>query len=271
MNLSNTILEHESTIRLGFFFGILVIMAIWEILAPRRDLTVSKSKRWISNLSIVVLNTVVIRVLFPAAAVGMAVYADAKGWGIFNILETPAWLAILLSVILLDLIIYGQHVMFHRIPVLWRIHRMHHADMDIDVTTGSRFHPIEIVVSMLIKFTAIIILGVPVIAVIVFEVILNLTAMFNHSNARMPLGLDKVIRAMVVTPDMHRVHHSIKPKEYNNNFGFNLSIWDRIFKTYTAQPEEGHIKMTIGLMQYRDEKVSEGLPGMLMIPFKDVE
>lgn len=244
-------------------------MAIWEILAPRRELTVSKSKRWISNLSIVVLNTVVIRVLFPAAAVGMAVYADAKGWGIFNILELPAWLAVLLSVVLLDMIIYWQHVMFHRFPILWRIHRMHHADMDIDVTTGSRFHPIEIVLSMIIKFAAIIILGVPVIAVIVFEVILNLTAMFNHSNARMPLGLDRVIRTLIVTPDMHRVHHSIKPKEYNNNFGFNLSIWDRIFKTYTAQPEAGHINMTIGLMQYRDEKIAERLDGMLLIPFKD--
>jgi sterol desaturase/sphingolipid hydroxylase (fatty acid hydroxylase superfamily) len=268
MNWSNFILENENIIRLGFFFGILVIMAVWEILAPRRELSVSKSTRWFSNLSIVFLNTLVIRILFPAAAVGMALYADSHAWGLFNKFETSSWLAIVTSVILLDMIIYWQHVLFHRIPVLWRIHRMHHADMDIDVTTGSRFHPIEIIISMLIKFASIIVLGVPVIAVIIFEVVLNLTAMFNHSNAKLPLGLDKVVRTIIVTPDMHRVHHSVKPKEYNNNFGFNLSLWDKLFKTYTAQPEAGHVDMIIGLMQYRDVKEAERIPGMLMIPFK---
>lgn len=266
--MTEFIIEHESTIRLGFFFGILLVMAIWEIFAPRRDLTVNKSKRWVSNLGIVVLNTVVVRILFPTAAAGVAIYSIKQGWGVFNFIETPDWIAILVCVILLDMVIYWQHVIFHKVPVLWRLHRMHHADMDIDVTTGSRFHPIEIIISMLVKFSAVVILGVPVVAIIIFEVLLNLTAMFNHSNAKLPLGLDKIIRFILVTPDMHRVHHSVIPQETNSNFGFNLSIWDRLFRSYIAQPKEGHNGMTIGLNEYREEKVAERLPGMLMIPFK---
>ena len=266
--MTEFIIEHESTIRLGFFFGILLVMAIWEILAPRRDLTVNKSKRWVSNLGIVVLNTVVVRILFPTAAAGVAIYSIKQGWGVFNFIETPDWIAILVSVILLDMVIYWQHVIFHKVPVLWRLHRMHHADMDIDVTTGSRFHPIEIIISMLVKFSAVLILGVPVVAIIIFKVLLNLTAMFNHSNVKLPLGMDKVIRFLIVTPDMHRVHHSVIPQETNSNFGFNLSIWDRLFHSYTAQPKEGHNGMTIGLNEYREEQVAERLPGMLMIPFK---
>lgn len=248
--------------------GIFVIMCVWEILAPKRKLTVTKSKRWFSNLSIVVLNTVILRIIFPAAAVGVALLAYNKGWGLFNSFNVHSSVGIVVSVVLLDMVIYWQHVIFHKVPILWRLHRMHHADMDIDVTTGSRFHPIEIILSMLIKFTVVIALGVPVVAVIIFEVILNLTAMFNHSNVRLPLGLDKVIRLLIVTPDMHRVHHSVIPSETNSNFGFNLSVWDKLFKSYKAQPEKGHTEMTIGLDEYRDEEIAERLPGMLMIPFK---
>ncbi|MBT8142098.1 MAG: sterol desaturase family protein [Gammaproteobacteria bacterium] len=267
--MTEFITQYETPIRLGFFLGIFALMCVWEILAPKRDLTVSKATRWLSNLSIVILNTLLLRLLFPAAAVGVAIVAQSNSWGLFNYFSVPGWLALFLSVILLDMVIYWQHVFFHKIPVLWRIHRMHHADMDIDVTTGSRFHPVEIILSMLIKFAIVIALGVPAVAVIVFEVILNLTAMFNHSNVRLPLGLDKIIRLFIVTPDMHRVHHSVIPKETNSNFGFNLSVWDKIFRTYKAQPDKGHLGMTIGLHEYRDEKVAERLPGMLMIPFKD--
>ena len=266
--MTEFIIKNESAIRLAFFFGILCLMALWEILAPRRVLSINKSKRWVSNLGIVVLNTFVIRILFPTAAAGVAIYSITKGWGVFNIINTPAWIEVFLSVILLDMVIYWQHVLFHKVPFLWRLHRMHHADMDFDVTTGSRFHPIEIILSMLIKFAAVIIIGVPVVAIIIFEVLLNLTAMFNHSNVKLSLGLDKVIRIILVTPDMHRVHHSVIVKETNSNFGFNLSIWDRLFKSYIAQPKEGHINMTIGLTEYRNEQEAERLPGMLMIPFK---
>jgi len=268
MNITDYIISHESQVRLGSFFGILFIMCLWEVFAPRRKLSLSKLKRWPSNFAIVFLNTLILRLVFPAAATGMAVYAEQKGWGLFNSIGIPSVITIIASVIILDMIIYWQHVIFHRIPLFWRFHRMHHADLDIDVTTGARFHPGEIIISMLIKFVAIMFLGVPVIAVIVFEVILNAMAMFNHSNAKLPLGLDRILRLFIVTPDMHRVHHSTNPKEYNNNFGFNLSIWDRVFKSYTDQPAKGHAGMVIGLNEFSDEKESDQLPGMLMIPFK---
>ena len=266
--MTDFIVQNESTLRLGFFFGILAIMAIWEILSPRRELSIPKAYRWFSNLSIVVINTLVVRILFPAAAVGVAIYASKNEYGLFNNLDLNLGTKLVVSVILLDMIVYWQHVIFHRIPFLWRIHRMHHADQDIDVTTGSRFHPVEIALSMLIKFTAVLILGIPVVAIIIFEIILNLTAMFNHSNVSLPLSIDRVVRKLIVTPDMHRVHHSVIPKETNSNFGFNLSIWDKLFGTYTEQPQAGHLNMTIGLSEYRDTRISQALDEMLLIPFK---
>ncbi|TAM46700.1 MAG: sterol desaturase family protein [Gammaproteobacteria bacterium] len=265
--MTDYILSHEPAVRLGFFFSILVLMAVWEILAPRRTLTVSKTLRWVNNLGIVFLNSAVLRVLFPAAAVGMAVFAQSRGWGFFNYFDAPFWLAVLVSVTFLDFAIYLQHVMFHAVPALWRLHRMHHADLDFDVTTGARFHPIEIVLSMLIKFAVIVVLGPPAVAVVIFEVLLNATAMFNHSNIRMPTALDRVLRLFVVTPDMHRVHHSIEDHEANSNFGFNLPWWDRLFGTYKAQPDAGHADMTIGIRDYRAPKDVDRIDGMLLLPF----
>ena len=261
------ILSHEPAVRLSFFFGIFVSMALWEIFAPRRALTVPKTQRWTANLGIVVLNTVMLRLLFPAAAVGMALFAQQHGWGVFNYFPTPDWLAVLASVIVLDLVIYLQHVMVHAVPALWRLHRVHHADLDFDVTTGARFHPLEIVLSMLIKFAVIAVLGPPLVAVVIFEVLLNATAMFNHSNVRLPLALDRVVRRIVVTPDMHRVHHSVEDDETNSNFGFNLPWWDRLFGTYRAQPRAGHAAMSIGIRGYRDPKQVDRLSGMLTLPF----
>ena len=208
--MTDFMLHHEAALRLGFFFGMLALMALWEVLAPRRALTTSKAVRWASNLGIVVLNSVLLRLLFPAAAVGVAALAAQRGWGLLNNLVPPYWLAVTLSVVALDFAIYLQHVMFHAVPALWRLHRMHHADLDFDVTTGARFHPIEIILSMLIKFAALLVLGPPAVAVMIFEVLLNATAMFNHGNVRLPAALDRALRWLVVTPDMHRVHHSVE-------------------------------------------------------------
>lgn len=266
MNLHAFVLNHEVAIRLGFFFGVFVVMALWEILSPRRKLLMSKGIRWASNLGIVVLNTLLLRVLFPTAAVGLAVLGEEKGFGIFNIIEMPFWLAMFLSVLAMDFAIYLQHVIFHAIPALWRLHMMHHADLDFDVTTGARFHPIEIIFSMLIKLGVVIMLGPPAVAVMVFEVLLNATAMFNHGNVRMPVALDGVLRWFVVTPDMHRVHHSHLAPETNSNFGFNLPWWDRLFGTYWPQPAEGHEEMIIGLDQFEEPKRNT-LPWMLALPF----
>ncbi len=268
MTINDWILQHESAIRLGFFFGVLALMALWELLAPRRALTVSKSLRWSNNLGLVFFNTVVLRLLFPAAAVGMAAFTSAQGWGVFNYFDVPFWLAVAVTVIAMDLFIYLQHVMVHAVPMFWRLHRVHHADLDFDVTTGVRFHPFEIILSMLIKFAIIIVLGAPVVAVVIFEVILNAMAMFNHSNIRLPLGLDRVLRALVVTPDMHRVHHSVEDDEANSNFGFNLSLWDRLFGTYRAQPRGGHEGMTIGIHTYRTPREVSRLDGLLFLPFR---
>ena len=260
-------MQYEVPIRLGFFFGILGLMAVWEIISPRRVLAVSKLLRWTNNLGLVVLNTVILRLLLPAAAVGMAAFATANGWGVFNTIAVPYWLAVIASVVVLDFIIYLQHVMVHAVPVLWRLHRVHHADLEFDVTTGARFHPIEIILSMLIKFATISVLGPPVLAVVIFEVILNATAMFNHGNVRIPLALDHLLRWIVVTPDMHRVHHSVEDDEANSNFGFNLPWWDRLFGTYRDQPRAGHTIMTIGIKTFRDTRRCAWLPGMLMLPF----
>ncbi len=249
--MTESILSNEAPIRLGFFFGILALMALWELAAPRRRLTVSKSLRWINNLVLVFLNSLVLRLVFPVAALGVAALAQERGWGLLNALALPAWLKVVAAVLLLDLLIYGQHVAMHLAPPLWRLHRMHHADLDIDVTTGARFHPIEIVLSMAIKMGAVVALGVAPLAVLIFEVVLNVTAMFNHANVRLPGALDGVLRLFVVTPDMHRVHHSIEPAETNSNYGFNQPWWDRLFGTYRAQPAAGHDGMTIGISLFR--------------------
>jgi len=268
MSTDTFVEQYEIVIRLTAFFGVFALMAIWEIKAPKRKLTVSKTIRWLNNIGIVVLNSLILRLLFPAAAVGMAVFCVENGWGIFNVYEVPAWLAVFASIVAMDLVIYLQHVLVHAVPSLWRLHRVHHADLDYDVTTGSRFHPLEIIFSMLIKFSTIIVLGPPVIAVVLFEIILNAMAMFNHGNVGLPAKLDKFLRMFVVTPDMHRVHHSVEDNEANSNFGFNLSIWDRIFGTYIDQPRGGHESMTIGIHYYRDPDQVSKLPGMLMLPMK---
>jgi sterol desaturase/sphingolipid hydroxylase (fatty acid hydroxylase superfamily) len=247
----NLIMEHEIGVRLGFFIGILVLMAIWEALAPRRQLTVSKMSRWSSNLGL---------------AAGMAILAEERSWGLLNNVVLPHWVSVVAAVLVLDLAIYLQHVMFHAVPVLWRLHMVHHADLDIDVTTGTRFHTIEIFLSMGIKLAVVLVLGPPAVAVIVFELLLNATAMFNHGNVHLPTGLDRLLRLLVVTPDMHRVHHSVVPRETNSNFGFNLPWWDRLLGTYRSQPAAGHEGMTIGLSQFRDTRVAR-LQWMLVLPF----
>jgi sterol desaturase/sphingolipid hydroxylase (fatty acid hydroxylase superfamily) len=244
----------EPYVRLGAFLGVFAAMALWEFLAPRRQRSVSRWVRWPNNLALTAVNTALVRVIFPAAAVGLALLAEARGWGLLNALALPHWVKIVAAVVALDLVIYLQHVMFHAVPAFWRLHRMHHADLDIDVTTGARFHPVEILLSMVIKLAAVAALGAPALAVLIFEVLLNATSMFNHSNVRMPLGLDRVLRWVVVTPEMHRVHHSILPYETNSNFGFNAPWWDRLFGTYRAQPEAGHERMTIGIAQFRDPR-----------------
>ncbi len=265
--MEDLITDNEVAIRLGFFFGVFLLMAIWELLAPRRKLTQSKPERWLNNITLVVVNTIVLRVIFPTAAVGVAAHAVGQQWGVFNQVDMPLWMAVVLSVVMLDGVIFLQHVMFHAVPVFWRIHRVHHADMDFDVTTGSRFHTIEILLSMLIKFTAIILLGPPLVAVVVFEGVLNATSMFNHSNVRIPLAIDRLVRLLVVTPDMHRVHHSHLTHETNSNFGFNLSIWDRLVGTYRAQPDEGHDSMVIGIDTFRDSVKCTQLHWLLLMPF----
>ena len=240
----------ETTVRLSMFIGILVVLMAWELLHPWREAQ-QRGQRWPSNLLLVVLDSLVVRLVFPVTAAGIAIVAEVKGWGLFPLVGLPHWAAVLAGIILLDLVIYAQHVAFHHVPVLWRLHRMHHADPVLDVTTGLRFHPIEIVLSMLIKAGAVVALGVPPVAVIVFEVLLNATAMFNHANIVLPRWLDRALRLVVVTPDMHRVHHSIHPGETNSNFGFNLPWWDRLFGTYQDGPRAGYDRMIVGLKSFR--------------------
>ena len=268
MSFEQFVLDYEQAIRLASFFGVLAVIGLWELAAPRRVPTVSKALRWAANLGIVALDTVLLRLLFPFAAVGVAAFCAANGWGLLNHFRVPFVIAVPLAVIALDFVIWLQHVMVHAVPALWRVHRVHHADPDYDVTTGARFHPIEIILSMLIKFATIAVLGPPVVTVVVFEVLLNATSMFNHGNLHLPAGLDRVLRWFVVTPDMHRVHHSIEDDEANSNFGFNLPWWDRLFGTYRNQPRAGHVGMTIGIRDHRDPREVARLPGMLLLPFR---
>jgi sterol desaturase/sphingolipid hydroxylase (fatty acid hydroxylase superfamily) len=257
----------EIAVRLSCFGGVLLLMTLWEMLAPRRVLSVRKGPRWASNLSLVMLNIVLARVLIPITAVGAAVVAQKHGCGLLHQVAWPSWIELVLAVLALDLAIYGQHVMFHAVPVLWRLHLVHHADLDFDVTTGLRFHTLEILISACIKLLMVLLLGSSAVAVVVFEVLLNATSMFNHSNVRMNGWLDRLIRKIVVTPDMHRVHHSVLRQETNSNFGFNLPWWDVFFGTYRSQPADGHENMTIGLPHLRSEKQVDRLPGILMLPF----
>tara|TARA_B100000315_G_scaffold176253_1_gene164755 strand:+ start:656 stop:1495 length:840 start_codon:yes stop_codon:yes gene_type:complete len=261
----NFIIMHEVQIRVGVFAGIFAAIALWELIAPRRVLQVSKIVRWANNLGIVVINTIILRLLFPTAAVGAAIFAASYNFGIFNFVLWPVWIEALFSLIVLDLLIYVQHVMFHAFPALWRVHRIHHADVDFDVSTGVRFHPIEILASMMIKMAAIGVLGAAPLVVIIFEVLLNGTSMFNHGNIKLPQLVDKWVRFVLVTPDMHRVHHSVIAEETDRNFGFNLSCWDRIFGTYKAQPDAGHRNMAVGLEQFREPRM-QSLWKLVLMP-----
>lgn len=265
--IENLVLQREALLRLSSFASVFVVMCLWEIAAPRRPLSVSKLQRWTHNIGLLFFNSLVLRVLFPAAAVGIAYTAAESGWGLFNRVDLPYWLEVLVAVLLLDLAIYLQHMLMHRVPLLWRLHRVHHADLDIDMTTGSRFHTLEIIVSMLIKWVVIFLLGPALLAVLIFETLLNGMAVFNHANVRLPATIDRLLRLLLITPDVHRVHHSILRHETNSNYGFNLSIWDRAFGTYIDQPEKGHSAMTIGIPEFRDPEQVDRLPGMLTLPF----
>ncbi|MBF0171063.1 MAG: sterol desaturase family protein [Nitrospinae bacterium] len=264
--MNDYLLANEPAIRLVAFFGVFALMALGELRLPRRPLTQPKARRWAANLGIVALNTVAVRLLFPAAAIGVALMGEREGWGLLNRVDLPGWLEMALAVILLDMAIYLQHVLFHAAPSLWRLHRVHHVDLDYDVTTGARFHPVEIVLSMLIKMGVVAAIGAGAAAVLLFEVLLNATAMFNHANVRLPLSLDALLRRFVVTPDFHRVHHSVVESEANSNFGFNLPWWDYLFGTYQAQPAAGHEGMEIGIHDWRDG-ARQGFWFMLRFPF----
>ena len=256
----------EPQIRLAVFVGLFVILALLEFFAPRRIPKKVKARRWFTNFAIVAIDSAIVRLLFASAAVGGALWAQSKGIGLFNLLDISPLLAGLVSFVVLDFAVWLSHLASHKVPIFWRIHRMHHSDVDFDVTTAIRFHPIEIILSMVWKYAVVVALGAPAISVLIFEIVLNGSAIFNHSNWKLPIALDRYLRLIVVTPDMHRVHHSIVHRETDSNYGFNLSIWDRMFSTYTDQPEAGHDAMTIGLSQWQDDKPSR-LWWSLSVPF----
>lgn len=259
--------DYEPSLRLGVFLGVLIVMALAELLSPKRRQEVPRLLRWSNNLALVVVDAVVLRLLFPLTAASFAAVMQVQGLGLFNWLAWPTLIAIIGSLLALDLAIYAQHVVFHKVPVLWRLHRMHHADTEIDVTTGLRFHPIEILLSMALKFALIALLGAPPVAVLLFEIILNAAALFNHSNVNLPRGLDRALRWIVVTPDMHRIHHSDIRTETDSNYGFNLPWWDWLFRTYTAEPARGQQGMTIGLVEFRDQREA-WLDRLITQPFR---
>lgn len=260
-------MENELTLRLGCFFSILIALMLLENIYPKRQLVIAKKIRWTINIPLVFINSVLVRILIPFTAVSTAIFAQSHNIGLFNYYSVSSSISVVISIIILDFLIYFQHVAFHHLPLLWRLHKVHHIDQEIDVTTGVRFHPLEIIISTLIKCLAVVILGVPFVAVLIFEILLNATAMFNHSNINLPGKFDKYLRLIVVTPDMHRVHHSVIMQETNSNFGFNLPFWDRIFKTYKPQPEGGHFNMEIGLKEYRNYKKT-GLFNLLVNIYK---
>lgn len=267
MTMSEWLITNEALVRSGIFFSVLLLMMLCEGLSPKRPLTFSRWLRWSQNIALVLVNSAVVRLILPLATVGVAHYAQQNQIGLFYLLDFNSAVAFILTLILFDMAIYWQHRLFHVVPALWALHKVHHVDQDIDVTTGSRFHTIEILLSLLIKFTLVLLLGPSVLAVMVFEIILNATAMFNHANVALPKKLDQIVRVFIVTPDMHRVHHSTILDESNRNFGFNLSCWDRFFKSYQAQPVKGHLGMTIGVEGYKQVKHTQYLSGMLWLPF----
>ncbi|MBE1282890.1 MAG: sterol desaturase family protein [Rhodobacteraceae bacterium] len=261
-------MENETLIRFGVFLGLFAVFAMAEAWAPRRPRQLPRHSRWVTNVSITILNTLTLRALafgLPLLAVGAAMDAGQQGWGLLNAFALPAWLEVIAAILILDLVIWAQHLITHKIPVLWRLHRVHHADRDMDVTTAVRFHPVEIALSMILKIGVVYVLGASPLAVILFEIILNGTAMFNHSNLKLPLALDRGLRLVLVTPDMHRVHHSVHRTEHDSNYGFALSIWDRLFGTYVAQPQNGHDDMTVGL-KWQDDRPAR-LGWSLKLPF----
>ncbi|MEM8743699.1 MAG: sterol desaturase family protein [Pseudomonadota bacterium] len=261
----------EAALRLSVFLGIFAILALLELAIPRRKARHTKLRRWLTNLSIAGIDTVVVRLMtllaVPLAAVAAAAWAQANGWGLLNWLDVPGWIALPLAIVVLDLAIWGQHVASHKIPMLWRLHKVHHTDVEFDVTTAVRFHPIEIGLSMLWKIVVVLALGASPWAVVLFEVILNGCAMFNHANITLPQWLDRVVRLFLVTPDMHRVHHSVYRSEHDTNYGFSLSIWDRVFGTYKAQPHDGHVDMVIGQKSHLNENPTK-LGWSLRLPFR---
>lgn len=261
-------LAPEAALRLGGFLIVFAAVALWELARPRRPATTSKPLRWRHNLALAVINVLIVRALFPLAAVGAAAAAASRGWGVFNNVSITALIAVPASVVVLDLVVWLQHRLFHAIPLLWRLHRVHHADVDFDVTTGLRFHPLEMLISMLLKMAVIVALGAPMLAVLVFELLLNATSMFNHANAGLPSRIERWVRRLIVTPDMHRIHHSIAADEMNRNFGFNLSLWDRCFGTYREAPRGGNDGMTIGLSAWRGPTAIITLPRLLDMPFR---
>jgi sterol desaturase/sphingolipid hydroxylase (fatty acid hydroxylase superfamily) len=266
MSFETFLVDHESAIRLGFFLGTFVLLAAWELFAPRRVPGTSKVIRWTNNAALAIVNIVLVRVLFPLAAVALAVFVNERGAGLFNMFTIPYPLAIVASVLAFDLAVYLIHLAFHTAPVLWRMHRVHHADVDFDVATAVRFHPLQMVLSTLVKFAVILVLGTPVLAVLVFEAVFHALLLFNHANVHIPPAVDRVLRWFVVTPDMHRVHHSIRLAETNSNFGFALPWWDRLLGTYRAGPAAGHERMTIGIERFRARRDS-WLDRMLLNPF----
>ncbi|MEO0396093.1 MAG: sterol desaturase family protein [Leptolyngbyaceae cyanobacterium] len=261
------LLDYEAKIRFGIFFGILTIMTLWEIVAPCRRLSTPKTMRWFSNVGLLVLGTAVLHTVFPMATVGVAAIANEHQWGMLQSLQIPYWQTVVFSIILLDFTTYLQHTLFHALPALWRLHKVHHVDLDFDVTTGLRFHPLELLLSMVGKLAVVLLLGSPVIAVLLFEVILNTTSMFNHGNVSLPDKLDRYLRWFVVTPDMHRIHHSTITQETNSNYGFNLPWWDYILGTYCHRPSVSHTAMTIGLAEHQKDRRAERLSWMLVLPF----
>ena len=248
------ILDNQFAVRLGALLLIVLIVAIWEVLRPRRPLSISKPLRWTNNWLISVLNTVSLSLVFPVMAVGVAMIADDRNWGLFNVLDVPELVGIPLFILAFDFAIYWQHRLYHWVPALWRLHRMHHADPDFDVSTGIRFHPASIILSMLIKMSVVFLLGPPALAVLISEVLLNVTSMFNHGNIFIPSRADKFLRRFLVTPDMHRLHHSVIPEETNSNFGFNFPWWDHLFGSYKEQPEGGHVAMEIGVRGFQNAR-----------------
>ena len=259
----------DTILRLTFFLSILFILIIAEIFLPKKNRIHKRKDRWITNGLITLINTAsvnIVHIAIPLIAIVAAIDVSNGKMGLFNIINFPIWIEIILTVIILDFIIWGQHLLSHKIPFVWRFHRMHHTDRDLDVTTAVRFHPFEIIFSMFIKITSIYILGASAIAVIIFEIMLNGMAMFNHANLRIPFRIENVLRKFIVTPDLHRIHHSIYIDEHNKNFGFSLSIWDKIFKCYLDQPRDGHKDMKLGLKWQNDKPTKLGWS--LWIPFK---